>query len=128
MNIAIVNISSFTHEHVESLFSEGLWGFPDDKQKNNKRKWEKLKVGDDVLIYGEYKGITGIWILCKLKERKENHEPVKYWKKNPTGYPWQIKLSPIFPSDKLEKRILDIITPVKKDDLASLDIKLFKQK
>jgi hypothetical protein len=128
MNIAIVNISSFTHEHAESLFAEGLWGFPDDKLKNNKRRWEKLNVGDNVLLYGEYKGVRGIWFLCNLKEKREYHEPIKYWKKNPTGYPWQIKLVPIFPLNKFDKKSLDELTPLTKDDLKSLGIKIFKQK
>jgi len=128
MNIAIVNIISFTHPHAESLFAEGLWGFPDDKLKNNKRNWEKLNVGDNVLLYGEYKGIKGIWFLCNLKEKREYHEPIKYWNKNPTGYPWQIKLVPVFPLNKFDKKSLDEVVPLTKDDLKSLGINIFKQK
>jgi hypothetical protein len=128
MNIAIVNIISFTHPHAESLFAEGLWGFPDDKLKNNKRNWEKLNVGDNVLLYGEYKGIKGIWFLCNLKEKREYHEPIKYWNKNPTGYPWQIKLVPVFPLNKFDKKLLNEVVPLTKDDLKSLGINIFKQK
>jgi hypothetical protein len=128
MNVAIVNISSFTHEHVESLFAEGLWGFPDDKPKNNKRRWEKLNVGDYILLYGEFRGTRGIWFLCKLKEKRKYDKPIKYWKKNPTGYPWQIKLAPLFPSNKFDRELLDELSPLTKEDLKLLGIKIFKQK
>ncbi|MDJ0269491.1 MAG: hypothetical protein NXY59_02890 [Aigarchaeota archaeon] len=125
---AIVNILSFSHAHAESLFSEGLWGFPDDRSGNNKRKWMKLEAGDDILLYGEYRGVKGIWILCTLLEKRESREPVRYWKLNPTGYPWQIKLAPVFPIDKFQREKLDYIEPIRKDELASLGIKIFRQK
>ena len=126
--IAIVNVLSFNHVHAESLFSEGLWGFPDDSTGSNKRKWMKLEVGDNILIYGEYRGVRGIWMLCTLLEKREHREPVKYWRLNPTGYPWQIRLNPIFPIDKFQRERLDVIEPVRKDELASLGIKIFRQK
>jgi len=57
--VAIVNILSFSQEHTESLFSEGLWSFPDDKAGMNKRNWERLQVGSEILLYGEYRGVKG---------------------------------------------------------------------
>jgi len=126
--IAVVNILSFNHEHAESLFSEGLWGFPDDKTGSNKRKWAMLESGDYILLYGEYRGIKGIWILCTLLEKKEVREPVKYWKINPTGYPWQIKLTPVYPIDRFQRQKLETIEPIQRAELSSLGIKIFRQK
>ena len=56
----IINILSFSHPHVESLFKEGLWGFPHDKLGVNRRRWDRLKPGVPVLIYGEYNMVRGM--------------------------------------------------------------------
>jgi len=126
--VAIVNVLSFNHVHAESIFSEGLWGFPDDKVGSNKRKWMRLEIGDNILLYGEYRGVKGVWILCTLLNKREYRESVKYWRQNPTGYPWQIRLKPVFPIDKFERERLEVIEPVRRDELASLGIKIFHQK
>jgi hypothetical protein len=126
--VAIVNILSFSHEHIESLFSEGLWGFPDDKAGMNKRNWERLQLGSEILLYGEYRGVKGVWMLCSLLEKKESREPVKYWKQNPTGYPWQIKLLPVLPEGRFQRDKLEETVPIKKEELASLGLRIFRQK
>jgi len=125
--VAIVNILRFNHPHVESLFSEGLWGFPDDRAGSNRKKWMELERGDEILLYAEYKGVKGIWLLCTILEKRESREPVKYWILNPTGYPWQIRIKPVLPIDKFQKEKLDTIEPVLKDELAALGIKIFRQ-
>lgn len=66
---ALVNVLNFHHPHVQSIFNEGLWGFPEDKLGINKRKWALLEVGGEVLLYGEYKGVKGIWFLCKIIDK-----------------------------------------------------------
>lgn len=124
----VVNIVGFNHPHIKSLVKEGLWGFPDDKTGSNKRKWERLKVSDRVLLYGEYRAVKGIWFLCELIGKRESHNPVGYWVQNPTGYPWQIILRPIFPIDKFDLDKLDIIDPIRKDELSQMGVKIFNQK
>jgi len=124
----LINILSFTHPHTESLFKEGLWGFPEDKLGINKKKWDKLEVGNEVLVYGEFRGVKGVWMLCLIEDKKENREPVRYWVQNPTGYPWQVKLRPIFPIDEFSRDKLETVEPVVKDELQLLGIKMFRQK
>lgn len=126
---ALINIVSFSHPHAESIFSEGLWGFPEDKRGINKKRWGLLEVGSEVLLYGEYKGVKGIWYLCKVTERFESRAPVKYWIKNPTGYPWQIRFKPISPYSKISMDLLDKIRPLRREELVPMfGIRLFKAK
>jgi len=37
---ALVNVLSFLLPHIRSLFSEVLWGLPDDLLSVNKRSWQ----------------------------------------------------------------------------------------
>ncbi len=120
---AIVNVLSFTHPHVKSLFEEGLWGFPDDKQKINKKRWSMLETGMPILFYGEYKGVRGIFMKAMLLNKEESYKPVKYWLKNPKGYPFHIHVN--IESNKN----LDGINPIKKEELASVfSVPIFRQK
>ena len=97
----LINVVSFSHPHVESLVSEGLWGFPSDKLGVNERRWRMVEVGTPALIYGEFKGERGVWLLGEVSERFESRKPVRYWVQNPTGYPLQLRLAFKFPTDKL---------------------------
>jgi len=125
---ALANVLSFSHLHVRSLISEGLWGFPDDKLGVNRRKWELLEVGSSVLLYGEYRGIKGVWLLSEIVEKFENRNPVAYWSMNPTGYPWQVRLKPLFPITKFDGKLLNSVKPVKKEELAALGVNALKAK
>ena len=126
---ALVNVLSFSHPHVRSLLSEGLWGFPDDKLGTNRRKWDLLEVGNEVLVYGEYEGVRGVWFLCEITDKFENRNPVKYWIKNPTGYPWQIRLKPILPYEKFDLDAMEKIKPVRRDELAPVfGVRIFRAK
>lgn len=124
----IINILSFNHPHAESLFVEGLWGFPEDRIGRNRRNWSKISLGDEALIYGEYRGVKGIWFHCRIVDKFESREPVRYWVRDPTGYPYQIRLEPIFPVNRFKRDALDRIEPVRKDELASLGIGYFRQR
>lgn len=125
----IINILSFSHPHVKSLFREGLWGFPDDKPGMNRRRWDRLEAGVPVLIYGEYNGVRGIWFSGEVIDKFISHDPVKYWVKNQTGYPYQVRLRFKFPHEKLSMDVLTGIRPVYKDELASIyGIRIFKAK
>lgn len=126
--VAIINILSFDHPHAESLFSEGLWGLPEDKLGSNRRKWEELEKGDRVLLYGGFKGVKGIWLLCNLVEKTIDRSPIKYWHLNPTGFPLHIRVRPILPIERFERRLLESVDPVMKDELVSIGIKMFRQK
>ncbi|MEM2294176.1 MAG: hypothetical protein QXX41_12965 [Nitrososphaerota archaeon] len=126
---ALVNVLNFHHPHVQSIFNEGLWGFPEDKLGINKRKWALLEVGGEVLLYGEYKGVKGIWFLCKIIDKFESRSPVNYWIKNPTGYPWQVKLRAVSPYEKLDLELLDKIKPLRREELVPLfGVRIFKAK
>jgi len=115
---AIVNVVNFKHPHLESLLKEGLWGFP--KNKTNQKRWEALEPGMPLLFYGEFNGIKGIFLKATLESKKENYQPVSYWIKNPTGYPYQIYV-------KIESNIdLQKIQPVKKEELIVYGAKIFK--
>jgi hypothetical protein len=118
---AIVNVVSFKHLHVESLFKEGLWGFP--KGELNQKRWKALEPGMPILFYGDLDGIRGIFLKTTLENKIESYEPIKYWIQNPTGYPFQIRV-------KIESDInLKRVQPVKKEELASsYGIPIFKQK
>ncbi|MGB9729180.1 MAG: hypothetical protein ACP5IZ_05040 [Thermoprotei archaeon] len=113
---AIVNVLDFLHPHVKSLFEEGLWGFPDNLV--NRRRWSLLSEGCIIFFYGNYNNNKGIYLMSILREKFENHNPVKYWVYNPVGYPLQIKVKV---SGALENS-----SPVLKGELAGLGIKIFK--
>lgn len=126
---ALVNVLSFSHHHALSLFSEGLWGFPDDKLGINKKKWMLLEVGSEVLLYGEYKGDKGVWLLCRVIEKFESRSPVSYWIKNPTGYPWQIRLKVTSPYEKFSLDTLDKIRILRREELVPLfGVRIFRAK
>ncbi len=126
---ALINVLSFSHPHVQSIFNEGLWGFPEDKLGINRRKWMMLNIGSEVLLYGEHKGIRGIWFLCQIIDKFESRSPVKYWVKNPTGYPWQIKLKVVSPHERMSLDLLDKIKPLRREELVPIfGLKLFKAK
>ena len=82
---AIINVRSFTHPHLRSIYEEGLWGLPDNKV--NQTRWDALQPGSRILLYGEYGGKKGAWVLCRLKDKElALNRPIKYWDP-PTGYP-----------------------------------------
>lgn len=116
---AIINILSFKHPHVKSLFQEGLWGFPDNKI--NRKRWNSLEAGMPVLVYGDLNGVKGIFLKATLLRKVKNTNPVDYWVEDPTGYPLQIYLRIDSQKD------LSIVLPVKKEELA-LTIPIFKQR
>lgn len=125
---ALVNVLNFSHPHVQSLFREGLWGFPDDKLGVNRRKWELLEIGSNVLLYGEHQGIKGVWLLSEVVEKFENRNPVVYWSMNPTGYPWQVRLKSLFPITKFDAESLNSLKPVRREELAALGVNALKAK
>ena len=54
---ALVNVLNFSHPHVKSLFSEGLWGFPDNTV--NRKRWNLLETGCTIFFYGNYNNNKG---------------------------------------------------------------------
>jgi hypothetical protein len=113
---SIINVLDFSHPHVKSIFEEGLWGFPDNR--TNRNRWELLKEGCTILIYGNYNHNKGVYLRGTLIEKFERREPVDYWKLNKTGYPLQIRI-------KVEGRLEEAI-PVLKEELANEGVKLCK--
>jgi hypothetical protein len=113
---AIVNVLDFSHPHVRSLFEEGLWGFPN--KHVNRLRWSLLSEGCIIFFYGNYNNNKGIYLKSILKKKFENHNPVKYWIKNPVGYPLQIKVD-------IDGKLEDS-SPVLKGELAGFGIKIFK--
>jgi hypothetical protein len=113
---ALVNVLNFSHPHVKSLFSEGLWGFPDNTV--NRKRWNLLETGCTIFFYGNYNNNKGVYLKGNLKEKFESHEPVKYWVQNPIGYPLQIRV------DILGK--LEEVTPVLKGELVDFGVKVFR--
>jgi hypothetical protein len=107
----LIRVLRFDHPHIESLFQEGLWGFPDNKK--NRNKWETIERGDLALLYGEYKGRYGIWQRGEIIDKFENKKPVKYWTQDPTGFPLQVKINLHPPS-------LSVAEPIDKHDLISI--------
>jgi len=123
---ALVNVRYSTHEHFRSIIKEGLWGFPLDSRGVNKARWERLREGSPVLLYFKHKGIEGIYALCEIIGKEENHKPVDYWTNNPTGYPFHIKLKFIIPKDHkpspsnpFRLEWFDQVRPIRKEELAS---------
>ncbi|RLG39404.1 MAG: hypothetical protein DRO05_08935, partial [Thermoproteota archaeon] len=84
----------------------------------NRARWEKLSPGSKILLYGEYKGKKGAWVLCTLKERKLADKPIPYWQP-PLGYPLLVYLEPIIPPKLKSQSDLDDIKPITKEELAS---------
>jgi len=118
---AVVNVLNFRHPHLESLFKEGLWGFPDDRRGLNRARWSAMDVGVPMLFYGDYDGTKGIFLRATLTRKAESREPVKYWIQNQTGYPLHIYL-------RLESETdLKNVRPIKKEELA-LTIPVFRQR
>jgi len=119
----IINILDFGHPHVQSLRSERLWGFPDDKHGINRRRWSALQAGMPVLFYGDFGGTKGIFLRASLERKVESSAPVRYWVRNPTGYPLHI-----FVRIESEKD-LSKVQPVRKEELAmSFSVPIFRQK
>ena len=77
MRAALVNVRSFSHPHLSSIFSEGLWGFPDSEIA--RKRWNALEPGGYVFLYGEHRGVKGIWALCRLLSKELAKKPIKYW-------------------------------------------------
>ncbi len=114
---AIINVRSFTHPHLRSIYEEGLWGIPDNRV--NRTRWEALTSGSKVLLYGEYGGKRGAWALCRLRGKElALNRPIRYWDP-PTGYPLLVWLEPEVPSELSDPSALEGITPVGKEELAS---------
>ncbi len=123
---AIVNIRSFSHPHVKSIYLEGLWGFPDSKI--NRKRWGALKPEMPILLYGEHRGVRGIWALCRLVSKERASGPVEYWEP-PTGYPLLIHLECILPQKLRSEGDLRDISPIMKEELVSaFSIDAFRQK
>ncbi|MEM1635720.1 MAG: hypothetical protein QXQ80_00200 [Nitrososphaerota archaeon] len=54
---------------------------------------------------------------------------MNYWIKNPTGYPWQVKLRAVSPYEKLDLELLDKIKPLRREELVPLfGVRIFKAK
>jgi len=123
----IVNCGSFAHEHFRSVIYEGLWGFPLDSRSVNLRRWELLEAGSPILLYGEYRGVRGVWAICRLLSKERTDKPVKYWVLNPKGYPLHIRFKFILPVehspsfvDPFRFKWFDRVKPVRRDELASV--------
>jgi hypothetical protein len=86
--------------------------------RTNRNRWELLKKGCAILIYGNYNHNKGVYLRGTLIEKFERREPVEYWKLNKTGYPLQIRI-------KVEGRLEEAI-PVLKEELANEGVKLCK--
>lgn len=116
----LINMLSFSHPHVESLFSEGLWGFPDDARGINRSKHSCIETGTPVLVYGEFSGKRGVWLFGEISERFESHDPVQYWVQKPAGYPLQIRIASKFPSEKLSLNVLADVASVGREELSAV--------
>jgi len=114
---AIINVLDFSHPHVESIFEEGLWGFPENNV--NKRRWELLERGCILLLYGKHKGNKGVYLKGVLTEKFVNRNPVRYWRE-PTGYPLQIRMNI---EGSLEKA-----NPVLREELRGLGVRILGAK
>ena len=123
----IINVLRLDHPHVRSIFEEGLWGFPENKI--NLKRWKAISQGDKALIYAQYRGKRGIWMLGMVRKTFLNRNPVKYWDP-PTGYPLQLTFDIEFPPKKGEKLSLedfDKVRPLTKEELAmSIGIPAFR--
>lgn len=119
----LINVLDFSHPHVKSIWSEGLWGFPDNVV--NKKRWTLIKPGSKVLLYGSYDGRKGIYIKGLIKNTLRLTDPVKYWIENPTGYPLGIYLD----LEVKNPSQLSNIKPVYREELAyNFGIRIFKAK
>ena len=126
MRAAIVNVRSFSHPHLASIYTEGLWGFPDNER--NRERWNALEPGGYVFLYGEHRGIKGVWALCRLLDKEFAEKPIKYWEP-PDGYPLLIRLESVIPRELKSKEDLDRVRPVTKEELASaFSVGAFRQK
>lgn len=112
----LINVRSFTHPHIQSLFQEGLWGLPDNP--TNRARWDALKPGSTILLYGEYQGKRGAWVLCTLTEKKVATHPVKYWDP-PLGYPLLVYVKPKLPAQLNSLADLEGIRPLSREEMAS---------
>lgn len=122
---AIVNVISFQHPHVRSLYEEGLWGFPENRV--TRPRWESLEVGCKLLFYGSRSmgdaEVRGIFLAATLERKTYSTEPVSYWVYGPTRYPLQIVVK--FDRDWSIERS----KPILKEELAkAFGIPLFGQK
>jgi len=70
-----------------------------DKRGFNRVRWERLDEGCLLLLYCEHGGVRGVWMLCRLVEKFESYEPVRYWVENPTGFPLQIRVKFLLPRE-----------------------------
>jgi hypothetical protein len=122
---AILNVASFhkrRNPHVVTLYmDEPFWGLKD----RDRWLWDKLESSSRVLIYGEYRGVRGIYLSGLVKEKKYSKEPVRAWVKGPTDYPCQLYLDlpKIKSEDDLKK-----VNPITLDELAEMDVPFFKSK
>jgi hypothetical protein len=125
----IINLLSSSHPHFRSFLSEGLWGFPDNRV--NRKKWSILRPGCETLLYFEHKGVRGVWGLGKVVEVFESRKPVSYWVRDPAGFPLQVRLELIepknhrpVPSDPVKLDWFNGVTPLRREELAGLNVKM----
>ncbi|RLG48006.1 MAG: hypothetical protein DRO06_01995 [Thermoproteota archaeon] len=116
---AMVNVLSFHHPHVHSIYEEGLWGLPDDKRGVNRRRWELLSPGSRILLYAEFRDRRGVWALCTLEDKEyAPGRPVRYWDP-PTGFPLLIRLRPEIPERLSSPEDLERVSPILREELLS---------
>ena len=122
---ALVNLISSSHPHFRSVIERGLWGFSPDPKGVSRSRWELLKEGSPLLLYFEYKGVKGVWMIGVLTGKEESRSPVRYWNP-PNDYPLRIYFSVKIPREHiptpqapLNLAWLEKITPIRKEELIS---------
>jgi len=121
---AILNIGSF-HEHrnphiVTLLRDDPFWGL----RERDRRFWDRLETGSMVLIYGEFRGVRGIYFSGNIKGKKYITEPVREWVKDPFGYPYHLYLN----LPKIREIKLDDVKPISRGELSEMRVPFFERK
>lgn len=121
----MINALSSSHPHFESIIKERLWGFPDNKV--NRARFERIKIGTIAFLYFGHKHVKGIWAKCKVVEKLVNLKPVKYWVQKPMGYPLQVRLDFLTPSNVKSLGDFNDVKPIRREELLSaFGISIFK--
>lgn len=103
----VINVVSFDprkHPHVASILEDSLWGFSDITRHRN--SWGLLDQNTRVLIYGD----KAIRMAAYVQMKCESHEPIRFWVRNPVGYPLHLHL-------ELLNRDVENIQPISNQEL-----------
>lgn len=124
---AIINTLRTSHPHFRSILEEGLWGFPESNI--NRKRWEKLSIGSQLLIFFEHRGVQGVWLIGEVIDKVEDYSRVKYWTEDNRIYPYRIRFKVIHPfthhptpSNPLTISQIDKVKPLTSSELIDLGV------